>query len=355
MKKSILLFAATLFAAATFAQTPTVSASSVTFKYCETTDTVLTVYTLLPYTWRAQDVVVDLNEYATTVHTLVNARGCDSIVSLTLKDPSLPGEFTVDANGTKVRFSIGNLQYRATKDGEIGDLVHNVKGGETRQGEWRFAENQWDFISSTQNNKKSQTYSDWVDIFTYGSSGVSLTTSGSYYAFPYNTTWNRYYSITNTDYDWGIYNEISNGGPANCGWFTLSYDQWSYLLSNRNNASEKLSRGTVNGVKGIIILPDNWETPADCNWTGNKYNDYTTNKYTNDAPTNDWKKMEAAGAVFFPFPLQNTDEGYWTTYGNSSPYFWSPNDYGVTSSSMTQFESVSGGYERYVRLVYKVQ
>ncbi len=353
MKKSILLFAATLFAAATFAQTPTVSASSVTFKYCETTDTAFTVYTLLPYTWRAQDLVVDLNEYATTVHTLVNARGCDSIVSLTLKDPSLPGEFTVDANGTKVRFSIGNLQYRATKDGEIGDLIHNVKGGQTRQGEWRFAENQWDY--STLNSNKSQNYNGWVDIFTYGSSGVETSTSGNYYyAFPWSSQCNRDGKITGTDYDWGIYNEITNGGPANCGWFTLSYDQWSYLFQSRfgNDAENKnhYARATVNNVQGVILLPDDWQLPDGCTFS-HQYNNYTSLTYTNGAQSNDWKKMEAAGAVFFPI----SGGGYWTTHGNSTPYYWNPTYYSSSDNIFYLCSRNSNTSQYNVRLVRKVQ
>lgn len=43
------------------------------------------------------------------------------------------------------------------------------------------------------------------------------------------------------------------------GWDVLTGDEWSYLLaSGRTNANDLNALGTVNGTKGLIILPDEW-------------------------------------------------------------------------------------------------
>ena len=64
----------------------------------------------------------------------------------------LLGEFTINDSGDKVAFSKGNLQYQASTD------------------TWRFAENQLSVIGED-NQNISPTYSGWIDLFGWGTSG----------------------------------------------------------------------------------------------------------------------------------------------------------------------------------------
>ena len=76
-----------------------------------------------------------------------------AIVAATMfaTEGALPGAFTINANGDKIQFSKGNLQYNAT----LGS--HATVNG-TAQGTWRFAENQWETISKEDNNQASSTF-----------------------------------------------------------------------------------------------------------------------------------------------------------------------------------------------------
>lgn len=84
------------------------------------------------------------------------------------------------------------------------------------------------------------------------------------------------------------------------GWDVLTGDEWSYLLaSGRTNADDLNALGTVNGKKGLIILPDGWVQPSGVPvyrtvteaGIGYEYNVYTTEQ---------WAVMADAGAVFLP-------------------------------------------------------
>lgn len=78
-------------------------------------------------------------------------------------------------------------------------------------------------------------------------------------------------------------------------WDCLSQDEWKYLLEERDNAQNMQGQATVNGVTGLILLPDNWKLPDGIDFVTNPKN-YTTNVYS----VSEWNKLEIAGAVFFP-------------------------------------------------------
>lgn len=187
---------------------------------------------------------------------------------------ALPGKFTISEN-QQVYFSQGNLQYRASKD------------------EWRFATYQFNVIGEG-NRNISPSYDGWIDLFGWGTSGYAN-------KFPYMTSENpQQYgggtkSITGTEYDWGVHNSISNGGNQKGLWRTLNYDEWRYVVFYRPSAMDLRSIATVCGVKGIMLLPDNFEMPEGIEWVP-LADSWTTNTYTN----NSWNKLQAAGAVFLP-------------------------------------------------------
>ena len=197
---------------------------------------------------------------------------------------ALPGIFSVSAT-KKVNFSQGNLQYRP------------------RIKTWRFAVNQYDIAGSDNNNVFMQAYcSSWVDLFGYGTSGWD---GGAGRFMPYETTTNNTEYTEATDgndlvdfyanADWGFYNPIINGGNQTALWRTLTYSEWTYLLTQRPNAGQLQGMATVESTTGYIILPDEWTCPAGLTFV-NTTSSYTVNVYS----ASDWVAMEAAGAVFLP-------------------------------------------------------
>jgi len=190
-------------------------------------------------------------------------------------DGILPGAFSVGEN-TQIHFSQGNLQYQASTQ------------------TWRFAENQYDTIGAL-NANISPTYEGWIDLFGWGT-GNNPTIS--------STDYNDYSSFT----DWGV-NAISNGGNETNQWRTLTKDEWVYLFYTRTNAASLFGLGSVNGINGTIILPDNWSTPQGVSFTpstskgltdqGTFYADINDDHFDDNTYTAEqWSEMEQSGAVF---------------------------------------------------------
>ena len=184
-------------------------------------------------------------------------------------------------------FSKGNLQY-------IGSASTPY---------WKFADNQWDVLGTTTGqNSTSQTVDR--DLFGWGTSGYD---HGAVCYQPWSTSQSNsdYYAygqITNKLYDqdgradWG-YNAINNGGSQeNSGWRTLTAGEWEYVFEYRSGASSKYGLGNVNGMNGIILLPDEWTLPPGLNFIWGYGTSWTTNNYT----TEQWQQMEYNGAIFLP-------------------------------------------------------
>jgi len=245
------------------------------------------------------------------------------------ENPSQPTGKTIEGELTgvisvspskKVHFSQGNLQYQASTN------------------TWRFAKYQFEFAGAA-NEQASATYSGWIDLFGWGTSGYNNRLPYSAYEY------NQYEGIDNiagTNYDWGVYNKISNGGNEAGLWRTLTGDEWEYIFRGRKDAEYLFALGTVNDVNGLIILPDNWKTPADLTfnastqkgfiWDEDKehsikyyYNpsenasNYNDNIYTNA----EWEKMETAGAVFLPIAGCKIGEGIGSYNNGESGSYWS--------------------------------
>ena len=250
----------------------------------------------------------------------------------------LPGRFTVstgqEGSGNKVRFSQGNLQYRA------------------ESGVWRFAENQWDYIGNAEGNitesSRRAGQTAFIDLFGWGTSGATASD------FPTSATATAYQpwatSTSNADYcpggsnavniaqgsgyeeaDWAWHNKIQNGGNAVHQWRVLTAGEWQYLFTGRTNAANLYGFGKVHGKQGVILLCDDWD------WESDKVNsqdiaaavsEYSftwvpgTGEYTNNVISDDlWTIMEAAGAVFLP--AAGYRQGVSVTGTGSSGYYWS--------------------------------
>ena len=164
--------------------------------------------------------------------------------------PALPGAFSVSTT-KQVRFAAGNLQ--------------NIDG------QWHFAEHQYDYLGA-------YSATAW-DLFGWSTDatnfGMSTLTSDASYSGSF--------------VDWGI--QIGDGHT----WYTLSNAEWSYVFNTRTDAARKKGVGTVDGVHGLILLPDAWTLPAGLTFNSGSTT-WTRNQYT----AAQWEQMEAAGAVFFP-------------------------------------------------------
>ena len=243
--------------------------------------------------------------------------GCDKeSISPIIPDGALPGLFSVSATKL-VHFSQGNLQYQASTN------------------TWRFAEHQYDYVgtqtadergnyggnvSGSDNRSISSTYSGWIDLFGWGTGSNPTLSSPSFEDY-------------GTFMDWGC-NAIINGGNTVNQWRTLTIAEWNYLLNTRTDASSKRGTGNINGVGGLIILPDSWTLPLGCSFTsGFTTYDWAHNSYT----LAQWAQMEAAGAVFLPAAgyRYGTNDNYVGNLGN----YWSSTPFNESSAYYMYFYS----------------
>ncbi|MBP5583772.1 MAG: hypothetical protein J6X43_07450 [Bacteroidales bacterium] len=198
------------------------------------------------------------------------------------------------SDSTKVYFSQGNLQYQASTN------------------TWRFTEHQWDFVGND-NVNISEKYAGWIDLLGWGTSGYNGKN-------PYETILNfsdygnGSNDIVGTNYDWGVYNKISNGRNLAGLWRTLTIYEWYYLINTRVNASNKKGIATVNGVNGLILLPDTWTLPDGMTFTCGTNGDFALNTYS----ASDWNKMEMNGAVFLPTVIDRAGGDILGVYWSSS-------------------------------------
>lgn len=182
--------------------------------------------------------------------------------SITLTD--MPNDFLIGtfsvADGKKVCFAKGNLYYNANTS------------------TWSLKDNQYSITSSWSSTDCGHFY--WRDnrnSYFYGATERSVNKLGMDGVA--EVDWGRAYNNDNTNIT------------------VLTKAEWEYLL----NRTDKKGFGTVNGVKGIVLLPDVFRDPY--SGTGSEYNNrftpdgtYAQNTYNLDG----WERMEYAGAVFLP-------------------------------------------------------
>lgn len=197
----------------------------------------------------------------------------------------LNGVFSVSED-KKVCFSQGNLQYSAATN------------------TWRFAENQWDYIGGI-NGRISKEYSMWIDLFGWGTSNdpsmFSIQCSDYYIKF----------------FDWGIH-KIINGGDKR--WMTLNKSEWLFLLEKRATISGiRYAKAIVNGINGLILLPDDWNTNIyDLNYANTQDALFGSNNISLSTWTD---ILEKNGAVFLP--ASGYRHGESITYDGYQGYYWS--------------------------------
>ncbi|MCR5696408.1 MAG: hypothetical protein K6G73_05455 [Marinilabiliaceae bacterium] len=285
-----------------------------------------------------------------------NIGGVDNTLKGNVPEGAIAGRFSVE-EGRYVTFSRGNLQFQAST------------------GIWRFAERQIDVVGNG-NLNASSTYNGWIDLFPRGTSGWY---SGANCYNPWQRTYsywdywfggertaestghNHFVNLDNlwgeyANADWGIYNAIQNGGNKAGKWRTLTNNEWIYLMYNRPNASHLIAHAIVDGVCGLILLPDDWRGVADVKlkftidlnsdsdqpWI--PIIDHSVNYYKlNELSIAQFAILQVKGAVFLPaagsanatiYNGANYEGNYWSSTANSeshaygmrfSPYRFKPN------------------------------
>jgi len=222
---------------------------------------------------------------------------------------ALTGAFTINADGDQVQFSSGNLQ--ATYNGTAWS--------------WAFATNQWDIIGNEAANTSINgdgTISGTGTVDLFGWVGVNSAFTGTaIYGITNSTTANQYGNTKDEALksDWG--------NTIGAGWYTLTIDEWTYVLNTRTTTSGvRYAKATVNGIEGLILLPDDWSTGyyslASTNTTDAAFT-------SNEISSTDWtNSLEAHGAVFLPacgyrngttVTISSPNQGfYWSSTSSSS-------------------------------------
>ena len=208
----------------------------------------------------------------------------------------------------QVYFSPGNLQYHPANN------------------EWRFAENQTDYIGDA-NSNCSSTYNGWLDLFGWS-------TSATY--FGVSTSTDRENDYLGSFVDWGT-NKIGTDAPNT--WRTLSYDEWEYVVFDRPNASSLCGVAQVNDVNGLILLPDSWTCPSGISFKSGFYSSDGADYYADYQifTACQWSSLEAAGAVFLP--AAGCRDGSNVYYVQDYGYFWSATENFCCHAKLLQFYS----------------
>lgn len=176
----------------------------------------------------------------------------------TLQPGRLSGEFQIDKEGHKVRFSKGNLRRKRAN------------------WEYSFSENQWDALGEDNHSNAATDR----DLLPWG-----LAEGYAYYT------------------DFGT-QPIVNGGNEPNQWRTLTADEWEYIINHA-----KVGYGAIAGVEGLILVPTEMD-------------DVELKKKDNFFTQKEWWEMEVLGAVFLPVngyqfmssSVDKLDQGfYWSS------------------------------------------
>lgn len=201
------------------------------------------------------------------------------------------GKFSVSAT-QQIAFSSGNLQYHPLNN------------------QWRFAESQIDCVGEA-NANISPTYDGWVDLFCWGTGDEPtriVTNNNAYLNFV----------------DWGT-NSIGTD-TANT-WRTMSADELRYILFSRPNAAALNGIAHINGVNGLVLLPDDWVAIEGLTFNSGAYGHSSRDYYAvhNTFTLEQWQQMEEAGAIFLPAVGYRQGNSIYAS--GSKGYYWttSPN------------------------------
>ena len=245
----------------------------------------------------------------------------------TLEAPEIDGIGVFSVSDSKtVTFSKGNLQYtQSTNTWSFASAQYEVVGTDNVTGGSAESSEYGDY-------KYGDALADKVDLFGWSTNKTNFGVSAS----------TDYYDYSGSFVDWGT-NKIGNDAPNT--WRTLTYEEWYYLRWERPNYSELCGVAQVNGVNGLIFLPDNWTCPVGVTFKSGFHSSYGVDYYAayQTFTAEHWSKMEAAGAIFLPAAGYRYGSDVSNVQYNS--YYWSatePN--GIEASYLYFFSDEAGMY-----------
>ena len=214
--------------------------------------------------------------------------------TLAMPKDALPGLFTINGSGGKVRFSPGNLQATTADKGVSWT--------------WNFAENQWDCVGNVAannviNGNGTVSANGKVDLFGWvGASSTVLTAGAAQYGISNSTESDDYGT------DAGETLKSDWGNTMKSGWRTPTKDEWVYLLSTRgggnvnSTANARYTFATINtnttGVNGLILFPDGVTIAAAEASSWGAINGYSN--WGTKCTAAQWTALATKGCVFLP-------------------------------------------------------
>lgn len=216
-----------------------------------------------------------------------------------------PKPFTV-AEGKQVTFSGGNLQYTQSTQ------------------TWAFAEHQYDMLGTDNVDGGGKVYDA---TYGYDKTGSALADKIDLFGWSGSTgsaKWGISTSTDNSDYsgdfvDWGT--NMDDGNT----WYTLTADEWEYLLDERSDADQLVGVACIQldenkYTNGLVLLPDNWTCPAGITFKSGFSNTHSVQAYADYQTFTlaDWQQLEAAG--LFSCLLRATATGrMWAVCRTAAP------------------------------------
>ena len=323
--------------------------------------------------------VASTNEFTTVK---VTAKNSSSETVLEMTRPIKVGANWVPARATRRKIVASLPAFSVSDDLRVSIARSNLKCYTTDEWDswsWSFMENPWDIVETTNLANANYVGATAIGLFCWGTSGHSAFFSDSHYGQywqPYNTTNSRtdygpieeidgviynYKDLTG-DYkngDWGVEAGSIEGYST---WRTPTKNEYMYLFGLKNNTAtgsksdldaalassdsdpdHRYSRrvnnwgiGKVNGVIGMIIVPDHFVDPTGGSFSFGYMQPQSSSapqplSYKNTFSEEGWKPMEAAGAIFMPVAgvrsgtsfTNSRTARYWTssmneTIGNAS-------------------------------------
>lgn len=164
--------------------------------------------------------------------------------------------------------------------------------------QWQLAQNQQTSYGETYPAQNLEGTEFVVDMFAW-SNGVRTNAKGVELARFGMTKLTVDSLYTGAFVDWGAL-PIDDYEPNT--WRTLTSDEWGYLRWSRPRATELCGVAQVNGVNGLVLLPDNWQNTAEITFVSGFDVNYGAQYFAvhQTFTTEQWAVMEAAGAVFLP-------------------------------------------------------
>ncbi len=217
----------------------------------------------------------------------------------------------------RVYFSKGNLQYDGTN--------------------WKFAENQWEVLGANGTGATGTATNYPMDFFTWGNIDSPTYNGTTYYTENADLS-----GIT----DWG--------SRMGSGWYTLSKDEWLYLFGMESSNTDKSGharyrkyfRAKVNGLPGIVLLPDDLSGISDIPAESSRG---TASNFAKTYTTDAWSAMESAGCVFLPTAgFRKTDAS--VSHVGWSGFYWESTAYDAGKAYTVGFDNTfvdpAGNFDR---------